>query len=383
MTTNATLADVASYGNLLIAHAHARRGKGYYQSVKVFEENKTALLHELETSLLNGTFRTSPYHHKTITDSGKEREIAKLPYFPDRIVHWAIMLQLESAFIRAFSTHTHAAISGRGIHTALHQTRKFLLEHPEETRYCLKIDVQKYFPHINHTVLKHQVRSLTQDKGLLALLDENIDSTDTGVPIGNYTSQYYANLYLSPLDRWLEQRNINYVRLHVRYMDDICIFGKSAAELHQLHRELEWFMSRNLYLTIKPNWQVFPTAVRGIDFVGYRIFPNRVMLRKSTFANMRRNLSAVRRHLEEGKYSDSDRSSIASYSGWIMHCTPKVRQDLFERYIMPLIDMLPESDSKFKKKLLKRYNHDRKNQNLHHRRPSGKSACSRQSVLHL
>ena len=346
--TTPTLSDVANHGNLVIAHANAKRGKTHYKAVKSFEKKQTELLKELEERLFSGTYRTSKYKLKIIQDSGKERLIAKLPYFPDRVAHWAIMLQLEPIFLEQFSPRSHAAIPNRGIHSALYQTREVMLKHPE-LKYCLKLDIRKYFPHIDHEILKEKVRGLTSDPSLLELLDENIDSYTEGVPIGNYTSQYWANYYLTELDNWLTARGI----LHIRYMDDIVIFGKTAAELHELRKEIAVFLSERLKLEIKDNWQIFPVKVRGVDFAGYRAYPNRVLVRKSTFKRMRRKLALARRHLDAGQFGQRDQSRIASYVGWLKFCTPKVRVGLFKKYVVPLLEDLPPGYEKFTAKLYK------------------------------
>lgn len=346
--TTPKLSDVANYGNLVIAHANAKRGKTHYKAVKSFERHQTELLKKLEQDLFSGKYKTSRYKIKIIQDSGKERTIAKLPYYPDRVVHWAVMLQLEPVFLSKFSPRSHAAIPNKGIHSALFQTREVMLNHPE-LAYCLKIDIRKYFPHINHEILKRKARELVTEPELLSLLDENIDSYEEGVPIGNYTSQYWANYYLTELDNWLTARGI----LHIRYMDDIVIFGKTAAELHELRKEITVFLSERLKLEIKDNWQIFPVKVRGVDFAGYRAYPNRTLLRKSTFKRMRRKLAAVRRNLDAGHFGQRDQSRIASYVGWLKFCTPKVRSGLFDKYVVPLLEDLPPGYEKFTAKLYK------------------------------
>ena len=339
-----TLEAVANPGNLLVAHANAKRGKSHYTAVQEFEERKTELLRTLSATLKRGEYRTSEYRNKTIVDSGKLRLISKLPYFPDRIVHWAIMLQLESEFISKFSDYSHAAITNRGIHTALRQTCALVKKYP----YCLKIDVRKYFPHIDHEILKDACRELTEDAELLNLIFEIIDSFPHGVPIGNYTSQYLANYYLSDFDFWLESSGYEFCR----YMDDICIYGNSSRELHALRVEIESFLSDRLHLEIKKNWQVFPVSARGVDFVGYRVFPNRVILRKSTHKMMRRRLSRVLRHLREGTFTESDRSTLAAYAGWVKYCSRTARRTIFDKYFAPCLYLMGEDEHKFKSKII-------------------------------
>lgn len=364
MTGKISIENIANYGNLLIAHAHARKGKGHYSAVKRFEKNQTELLHKLESTILSGNFRTSKYKEKVINDSGKERLIAKLPYYPDRVTHWAIMQQLEEPLLLMFSPHSHAAIPNEGIHKALFHIRQMLLQHPE-LKFCLKIDVKKYFPHIDKEILKRMVRDLIDaDEGTYALLEENIDSYSQGIPIGNYTSQYWANFYLTPFDNELEKEN-----QHDRYMDDCCILGRTAAELHKLRVEIVRYLRDELHLEIKENWQVFPIDSRGIDYVGYRTFSNRVLLRKSTFKKMRRVLLKVRRKAEAGIFGERERSQVASYAGWVKYCTPRIRVGLYNKYIKPILVLIP-GELKFKMKIYNQvFRHEK---NLHNRKPAGK-----------
>lgn len=347
MENKPTLYDVANYGNLLVAHANAKRLKSKYYGVKRCENNKEKYLHKLETYLLDGTYHTSEYHHKIIIDSGKERMISKLPYYPDRIVHWAIINQLEELFIQSFSPNSHAAIPNRGIHSALSQTRA-LLRNPENA-YCLKIDIKKYFQNVNHEILKEKLSQFSGDDGLTKLLFENVDSFPEGIPIGNYTSQYFANIYLTSFDYFIGATGHS----HVRYMDDVIIFGKSSEELHQLYPVLKRYLNEILDVDIKSNWQVFPVHSRGIDFVGYRSYPNRVLLRKSTFLRMRKRLSKVAKTLSTGVLTNHDRSVIASYAGWVHFCTPKVRKVIYLKYFDPILRKIPQD--KFTQKIKEKF----------------------------
>lgn len=345
--SKATLEDVANIGNLTIAHARAKKGKSFYTSVQAFEENKAELLQQLHDQLIDGTYRTSPYRKEIINDAGKNRLIAKLPYYPDRIVHWAIMLQLEDAFMRRFTADTHAAIPERGTHTALYRVRSALQSDPEGTKFCLKLDIKKYFPHINHAVLKDQMSKLVGDYRLLRLIFEIIDSEPEGVPIGNYLSQYFANLYLSWFDVWVHT-NLH-VKHYVRYMDDIVIFGDSSEELRRIFREVQWYFMRNLYVEIKDNWQIFPVKDRYIDFIGYRIKANIVMLRKSTWLRLQRTCRAVLKTLKANEpLTDSMRSSIMAYVGWGVHCSRQVRLKIYARCFAPIIEIMPSISPKRK-----------------------------------
>ncbi len=354
--SRATLEYVASIPNLRLAHINARQNKTKYRTVREFEQDADANLQALHDDLMNGTYRTSRYLHMDIVDRGKTRRISKLPYFPDRIVHWAIMQQIECDFRRKFASCSHAAIAGKGIHSALYQTRHALLTDADGTKYCLKIDVSKYFPHIRHDILKEQVGKFVTEEGLRRLVFEVIDSADgdVGVPIGNYLSQFFANLYLSDFDSWV--KSSLRVKHYVRYMDDMLFFGTSPEELRRVFREVEWYLRRNLYLEVKPNWQIFPVSVRGVDFVGYRVRSNCVILRKRTWLNLQRKCRHLRRvAMTFGELTLSERSSLGAYMGWVIHCTPRVRQRIFETQFKPILQRcgLP-----IPKRLKRYYYHD-------------------------
>jgi len=226
---------IYSYDNLLKAHHNARKGKGFYQEVKKFNSNEDYYIKQIQKMLIDKTYKTSDYTVFTIVDRGKEREIYKLPYFPDRVVQWAIMLQLEPIFLETFIYDSYAAIPNKGMHLASTRLSKWLKYDKENTLYCFKMDIKKFFPNINHDILKQLLRRKIKDEDVLVLLDEIIDSTEKGIPIGNYISQYFANFYLTYFDHWIkEELQIKY---YMRYMDDLIILHSSKEHLHQIKQK--------------------------------------------------------------------------------------------------------------------------------------------------
>ena len=243
---NCTLWEaICDMENLKLAHQNAKKGKGWYAEVKMVDENPEYYLKLLQEMLLNHTYRTSEYTTFIKQDSGKERVIYKLPYFPDRICQWAILQVIEPILIRNFTDDTYSAIPGRGIHQAFTRIKKAVQNDVPGTQYCLKLDAKKYYPSINHNILKDKYRRLFKDNDLLWLLDEIIDSTpgDTGIPIGNYLSQYSGNFYLSSFDHWLKE--VKGVKYYYRYMDDIVILASSKEYLHQLRKDIAEYFHKN------------------------------------------------------------------------------------------------------------------------------------------
>jgi len=256
--------ELISVDNLYAADGVAQRGKAKQSAVVAHIAQQDANIWELHKMLRDKTFRTSPYTVFKVWEP-KEREVFRLPYFPDRIVHHAIMRVLEPMFVATFTADTYSCIKGKGIHAASYAVRKALRNVPE-TQYCLKLDIKKFYPNVDHDVLKQLLRRKIKDNDLLWLLDEIIDSAP-GLPIGNYLSQYFANFYLSYFDHWMKE--VKGVKHYFRYADDLVILAPDKPYLHSLLTEISRYLSEQLKLTVKQNYQVFPVADRGIDFVGY------------------------------------------------------------------------------------------------------------------
>jgi len=307
---------VCSLENLQLADEKARRGKLRSHGVKVHDKNREENILRLREALLNQTFRTSEYDVFTIYEP-KEREIYRLPYYPDRIVHHAVMNVLEPIWVSVFTEDTYSCIKNKGIHAAAIKVKKALREDPDSTKYCLKLDIRKFYPSIDHDILKGIIRRKIKDKRLLWLLDEIIDSAE-GVPIGNYLSQYFANLYLAYFDHWLKE--VKKIRYYYRYADDIVILTSDKPQLHILLNDIREYLG-DLKLEVKKNWQIFPVASCGIDFVGYVFFHTHTRMRKSikkTFCRKVAKLSK-RENLTEAYY----KQSICPWWGWAKYCDSK------------------------------------------------------------
>jgi hypothetical protein len=299
--------QICSIENLRIADSIARKGKLNQPGVIEHDKNRDNNLENLREMLMNKSYVTSGYTIFTIYEP-KERMIFRLPYFPDRITHHAVMRVLEPLFVSTFTADTYSCIKKRGIHAAANAVKNALCDLPG-TLYCLKLDIKKFYPCIDHAILKSLLRKKIKDNDLLWLLDEIIDSAD-GLPIGNYLSQYFANFYLTYFDHWMKEEMK--VKYYFRYADDMVILSSSKPYLHNLLSEMRKYLDINLKLTIKQNYQVFPVEKRGIDFVGYVFYHTHTLLRKSIKQNFARML--VRR---------KNKKSIASYNGWAKHCNSK------------------------------------------------------------
>lgn len=310
--------EIVSLENLRLADEKARKGKRCKYGVILHDRNRERNLLALRESLLNGSFRTSKYSTFTIFEP-KERLIYRLPYYPDRILHHAIMNVLEPIWLKTFTADTYSCIKGRGIQAAADAVKHVLKKDPEGTAYCLKLDIRKFYPSVDHAIMKDIVRRKIKDARLLAVLDEIIDSAD-GIPIGNYLSQYLANLYLSYFDHWLkEERRVKY---YFRYADDIVVFASGKAELHALITEIKAYLSERLKLEVKKNWQIFPTDSRGVDYLGFVFFHGYTRLRKKVKQNFCRAVARLNRR-KKPLDAKAYKQALCSWWGWVKHSDSK------------------------------------------------------------
>lgn len=294
--------DIISIENLNLADQKAQKGKLGQYGVQLHNRNKEAQILQLHKTLKAKKHKTSPYSTFKIYEP-KEREIFRLPFFPDRIVHHAIMNKLKPIFVSTFTNDTYSCIEGKGIHAASNNLKKAFKD-IQGTTYCLKLDIKKFYPNIDHAILKNLLRKKLKDQDLLTLLDEIIDSAP-GVPIGNYLSQYFANFYLTYFDHWIkEQKKVKY---YFRYADDMVLLSESKEQLQVFLSEIKEYLNANLKLTLKPNRGVFPTKL-GIDFVGYVHYHGYTLLRKS-----------IKKDFARAIHKKKPQATINSYLGWLIH----------------------------------------------------------------
>lgn len=298
---------ITAFENLRLADARARKGKGHQYGVKQFDKNPEGHLLLLQETLLNNNYKTSTYTTFPVYEP-KERIIYSLPYYPDRITHHAIMNVMELLFASWFTNDTYSSIKGKGIHAAASNVKKALID-KAGTQYCLKLDIRKFYPTINHDVLKSLLRKKIKDKDLLFILDEIIDSTD-GLPIGNYLSQYFANFYLTYFDHWIKEKHG--VKYYFRYADDIVIFLDNKPDLHRILAAIKRYLNDELKLEVKSNYQIFAVKDRGVDFVGYVLYHTHTMLRKS-----------IKKRFARAVSKKPKRATIAAYYGWAKHADTK------------------------------------------------------------
>jgi hypothetical protein len=297
---------IYSLENLELAYKNAIKGKNIYS------KNKNTLLLNIQQELINYEYKVSKYSVFTIFDK-KERTIYSLP-LKDKIIQHAILQVINPIFIKCFISQTYSCIPKRGIHKALREVKKSL--NNKDNIYVLKLDIKKYYPSINIETLKIFLRKKFKDRKLLHLLDIILNSHNQGIPIGNYISQYFGNFYLTYFDHYLKETLR--LKYYFRYMDDMVIIHNCKKYLHQIKNYIEYYLNNILNLQLS-NWQIFLIKTRGIDFVGYVIYPTHIQLRKQIKQNFKNMLQ---------KYPND--KSISSYKGWIIHCNGI---NLWQKYI--------------------------------------------------
>lgn len=300
---------ITSYDNLYLAYKRARKGKSTRRAVKKFEADIQGNLLKLQKTLIDKTFTTSQYKSKTIYEP-KQREIYILPFYPDRIVQHALLQVLIPIWDNLMIYDSYACRVGKGMHIASKRT----MLHVRKYEYCLKCDISKFYPSINHDILISIIKRKIKCKDTLWLLEDIIRSFpgDTNTPIGNYTSQWFGNLYMNELDTYVKQ----FVKPYIRYCDDFVIFHDDKTFLNKLSKDIEVFLHSKLKLKYS-KCNVAPTY-QGVDFLGYRHFKGYLLLRKSTAKRVKKRIPTLQDKYKKGTITKEQyQSSIASTKGWL------------------------------------------------------------------
>lgn len=317
--------------NIESAIFHAAKGKSSRKNVSKILDCPTYYAMKIQEMLKEHTYIPSPYIEMKILDGvrKKERIIYKPHFYPDQVIHWALMLQIEDILMKGMYEFCCASIKGRGLLYGKRHLDKILVDDRKYTKYCLKLDVKKFYPSIDKEILKQKFRKRIKDKETLHLIDLIIDSSDEGVPIGNFTSQWFANFYLQDLDHYIKEELK--VKYYIRYMDDMVLFSNNKKELHKVKKAIDEFLDKE-HLKIKENWQLFKTDSRPLDFLGYRFYRGYSTLRRGNFLRIKRRAKKISKK-EELNFHDA--AAMLSYSGWLKHCDSYNYQ---QKYIKPYIN---------------------------------------------
>lgn len=273
--------------------------------------------------VLTGTKTFDIYDHtpKIIFDnsSNKEREII-VPDLHEHIIHHMLISSLKPLFTIGMYDHTYSSIPGRGLHKCSRYIRRKIDNQPRDCKYFMQLDIHKFFGSINHNTLKDILRLYIHDIKIRELLFSVIDVTDRGLPIGFYTSHWLANWFLQPLDHMISERWG--AQVYARYMDDMIIGGSNKRELHRMLDKIRFWLEGH-GLELKPNYQIYRFDYidqdlrrrgRSVDFIGFRFFRDKTLLRKSIMMRMIRKANHIGK---KGYMNITDAHQMMSYLGWI------------------------------------------------------------------
>lgn len=313
--------EICSFENLLDAAKKARRGKRFQDAVALFHHNIEEELVQLKRELLSETYRPGKYRNFTIYDT-KPRLISAAPY-RDRIVHHALCNILEPLFEPTFIYHSYACRKGKGTHKAVDFLQKKMQSHA----YYLQCDIQRYFPSINHQVLEGLLDKKIKCKPTMRLIHTLLENAPveslsipeaqnrTGLPIGNQTSQFFANVYLNPLDhRIIEDFG---ACVYLRYVDDFIILDDSKLFLNEIRAKISEFLGKHLLLKLHPKRQTIAPVTRSADFLGFHVFPSHRRLRRE---NGYRFVKRLRKMQDNYRKDKIDLRKVNErVSAWLSH----------------------------------------------------------------
>lgn len=311
--------DFISEENMMLGIYTSSEGKRQREDVASVFEHPYEYLDQLRVYAEH--FVNSDHQEIEIEDgiSHKKRKII-IPDYCEQVVHHMVTNLLIPIFSKSLYEHSYGSIPGRGAHDAKHRIESWINKHPKHVKYVLKIDIHHFFNSISHKKLMKRLREIIKDDRFLEVVEEIISVQDKGLPLGFFTSQWLANWYLSKLDHYIKEEL--HVKYYVRYMDDMVIFHSNKKELHQIQKDIAWYLRTEMDLDMKDNWQVYRFSYikkgedlgRDLDFMGFRFYRNRTIIRKNIMYKCTRKASKIGKKDMATIY---DCRQMLSYLGWI------------------------------------------------------------------
>lgn len=344
---------IYDFDNLHNAYLNARKGKRFRNDVLKFSSNLEENLIEIQNELMWKTYKVGKYNQFVITDP-KERLIMALR-FKDRVVQWAIYRQLYPIFDKKFIYDSYGCRNGKGSLPAVKRLQYWLrqVDRKADKYYYLKLDISKFFYSVNHEILIKILKKTIADEDTIDILRTIINSENdiglpegfisdcfpadesgefSGLPIGNLTSQMFANIYLNELDQFCKHKLKTHY--YIRYMDDIIILHKDKKHLGRIKAEIECFVNKKLGLRLNNKTAIRPIDM-GIEFVGYRVWSTHIKIRKKSVIRMKERLNQIKYLYTEGLVDYDDvKSTLASYFGFMKNCNSyNLRKKLSENLV--------------------------------------------------
>ena len=329
--------------NLFRAWEEFRRDKKKKEDVVLFEKSLESEIFKLHRELANGTYKHSGYSGFYISDP-KKRHIHKA-IVRDRVLHHAIMGTLYPLYDKIFIHNSFSCRVNKGTHKGVEALRSMLWKASKNntrTAFILKCDIQKFFDSINHDILLSILNKLIKDEQLMNLLTEVIESYSgnrstlferCGLPIGNLTSQLFANVYMDKFDQYV--KHVLKVKHYARYTDDFVVVSESRECLLSLLPKLVEFLGKELNLKIHPKKVEIRRYTEGVDFLGYVVFPHYTKVRKRTIRRISRRIREKTVLYRSDKLEKEKlEATLMSYLGVLSHAdthrfSEQIRNDYF------------------------------------------------------
>ena len=320
-----------SYETLMKAHMQSRKGKGYRKEIILFNLKQEEYIMWLYEQLKLCKYKHGGYITFYITEP-KLRKIEKTKYI-DRIVHrWYVNSFIEPYFVPQFINTSYACLKGKGMHKACLDVQK-AMKHCKNIwgeYYILKMDIKKYFENIHKDILYEILQRKIKDKKILWLTKEIIYSNNgkTGLPIGNYTSQMYANIYLNELDQYVKH-NLK-CKYYFRYMDDGIILLKTKEKAKEILEAIQKFLKEKLKLELNQKTQIFKNK-QGVNFCGYKINEYRLKIRDKGKRRLKKKIKSLKEKVEKGEITSKEaKLYLAGHLGYIKIANVKnLKEKLF------------------------------------------------------
>ena len=338
-TYNGLFDHMLQDSSLSIAFYGASEGKRDRIDVRRVLYNLDFEKERLRNILLNEELVLKQHPTKRINEAscGKIRDIIKPYYKYEQVVHHLVVNELKPIILKGFYEYSCGSIPHRGCHFGKKHIERWIRSYNKgEKIYVLKMDIHHFFESISHEILKEKLAEVIKDNKFLRLCNQIIDSHEVGLPLGYYTSQWFANFYLKKFDHMVKE--VLGAPHYMRYMDDMVIISTDKAQLQFIRLMISYYLQDYLDVKLKDNWQVFPLADnkndksgRCIDFMGFKFYRDCTTLRKSILKRFR---GRVYRASHKDRFTAYDATSIISYMGWVKHANV---YDYYKRNILPKI----------------------------------------------
>lgn len=341
---------IINYNNLKTAIYNSSKRKRKRADVRRVFENMDKYIKKIQRLLTERTYKIQPHNAIRIFDgsSHKERLIIQPKYIFEQIIHHAVAQVLQPILMKGMYDFSCGSIPKRGGHYGKRYIEKFIKRHNNsEIKYCLKLDITHYYQSVDVNILKEKLRKIIHDEDALYVIDLILDSNkaiynnteiDMGLPIGYYTSQWFANFYLQEFDHFVKEQL--HAKCYVRYVDDIVMFGRNKKQLHKDFERIKEYLAEH-HLQIKPNWQIFrfdyikdgQRRGRPLDYMGFRFYRDKTTLRRSIMLKATRKANKIK---NKKSLTWFDSSQILSYLGWFIHTDT---YNVYKKFIRPYVNV--------------------------------------------